>query len=270
MAHSNSPVSTTNTQLKPFKTYALASARIYEKSPYAPDHQWKYFDDRKGMLAFGRERSNLGGANPSTSIGHGAAESEIYWFRLTSEGRVWTFRLPTPFEYKVDKPFFHVFAGPDRLWAFRFDEDHEAAVFCRKVQDRTCPHLRDPALGATRPSNHKTIPKPRPRRVSTSMISQPQPNSFVHVSHVGFKDNVVETSRDINPEWGTMVKDMRGFGITNSICEEHLDYVEGWLAGAKHNKETVTKPVEQDKVEAPPAPPVRKRTLRRKPEMYFG
>lgn len=103
------------------------------------------------------------------------------------------------------------------------------------------------------------------------MISQPQPNSFVHVSHVGFTDNnVVQTSRDINPEWGTMVNNMRGFGITNSICEEHLDYVEGWLAGAKHTNANAPKPVEQGRVEAPSAPPVRKRTLRRKPEMYFG
>lgn len=142
MAHSNSPVSTTNAQIKPFKTYAIASARLYQKQFSDPDHQWTYCE-HKGVLAFGRERSNLGGANPSTSIGHGAAESENYWFRLTSEGRlVWTFKLPAPFEYRVDKPFFHVFSGNSRLLAFRFDEDHEAAIFCKKVQDRTCPHRR--------------------------------------------------------------------------------------------------------------------------------
>jgi hypothetical protein len=51
----------------------------------------------------------------SSSIGHGAVESEGHWFRLTEEGRtVWTFPIPSAFEYKMDKPFFHFFSASVR------------------------------------------------------------------------------------------------------------------------------------------------------------
>jgi len=260
--HSISPVSTINTPPKPNKIYAFAAARVYHKLFADPDYQWKY-SELRGVLYFGRDRSSLGGVNASTCIGHGATESENYWFRLICEGKlVWTFPLPTRFEYMVDKPFFHIFAGTGCMYAFRFEDDGEAAIFCKKVQDRTCPHLRGVTQSGNSSSKYNPVPQSRPRRVSTSMISQPQPNSYVHVVHVGFnKDGFIETSRD-NPAWASTVNGLRGAGVTQSICVEQMDYVEGFLTG----KFELPKPVEQVTVEAPP---VRKRTLRRKPEMYF-
>jgi len=258
MAQPTSPVSPATSFSKPFKAYAVATAvRVYHKQFSDPDNQWT-FCGHKGLLAFGRDRSNLTGGRGSSSIGHGATESDDYWFRVTDGGKtVWQFKIPAVFRYGADKPVFHVFSGSSRMFAFRFENDDEAAVFCKKVQDRTCPNLsRKPKFTGI----------PRPRRVSTSMISSPQPNSFVHLAHVGVnQEGIIETSKDIDPHWAILVKQLSGYGVTQSICEENLDFIEGFLAGAKSVGGELTSPVEQTKAE----PQEIKRTLRRKPVMYF-
>jgi len=258
MAQPTSPVSPATSFSKPFKAYAVATAvRVYHKQFSDPDNQWT-FCGHKGLLAFGRDRSNLTGGRGSSSIGHGATESDDYWFRVTDGGKtVWQFKIPADFRYGADKPFFHVFSGSSRMFAFRFENDDEAAVFCKKVQDRTCPNVsRKPKFTGI----------PRPRRVSTSMISSPQPNSFVHLAHVGVnQEGIIETSKDIDPHWAILVKQLSGYGVTQSICEENLDFIEGFLAGAKSVGGELTSPVEQTKAE----PQEIKRTLRRKPVMYF-
>lgn len=66
------------------------------------------------------------------------------------------------------------------------------------------------------------------------MISSPAPDSFVHVAHVGFNENgIVETSKDLDPAWAKLLGDLQAHGVRQSIVEENLDFVEGFLAGAK-------------------------------------
>jgi neural Wiskott-Aldrich syndrome protein len=95
-------------QPKAYKKYVAASARLYTK--FSDDEQWS-FTNHKGVIVFGRDRSNLVGGEVS-SIGHGTTKSEVHWFRLISAGvTVWTFRIPRQFDYMLDKPFFHTFTG---------------------------------------------------------------------------------------------------------------------------------------------------------------
>ncbi|TRM66897.1 hypothetical protein BD626DRAFT_545952 [Schizophyllum amplum] len=63
-----------------------------------------------------------------------------YSFRLADEtGRpIWTFKIPTGgFDYSLDRPFFHVFAGKSRRFGLRFDDDGLAEEFARIVRART-------------------------------------------------------------------------------------------------------------------------------------
>lgn len=79
----------------------------------------------------------------------------------------------------------------------------------------------------------KALPT-RPRRVSVSAISAPAPASFVHVAHVGINaKGTVETSRDIDPAWGVLIRDLQEYGVSQDVVAENLDFVEGFLAGAK-------------------------------------
>lgn len=92
-------------------------------------------------------------------------------------------------------------------------------------------------------NNHKTPTKKPSKsmsissqrgRISTTMISAPTPNSFVHVAHVGINEKgIIETSKDLDPTWTSLINELQGYGITQSICEEQLDFIEGFLAGAK-------------------------------------
>lgn len=66
------------------------------------------------------------------------------------------------------------------------------------------------------------------------MISAPAPASFVHVAHIGINaDGNIETSEDVDPAWAMMVQDLQGYGISHDILVENLDFVEGFLKGAK-------------------------------------
>jgi hypothetical protein len=78
-----------------------------------------------------------------------------------------------------------------------------------------------------------SVPIPRKPRITTSMISAPQPNSFVHIAHVGISEKGIEATKDVDPRWTTLLKELSGHGVTRSVCEEHLQFIEGFLAGAK-------------------------------------
>lgn len=91
----------------PYTVLATAGARVYHTKLTDKDDQWTY-SRWKGSLSFCRDIDN------PISLSRGAGEVEKHWFRLADEntGRtVWMFRLPEQFEYKIDRPFFHVFQG---------------------------------------------------------------------------------------------------------------------------------------------------------------
>jgi len=248
-----------------FKTYATARVRLYNKGIGDANSQWR-FASLEGVVVFGRNRSNLIGGEVAASIGHGAVESEKYWFKLYKDEKVlWVFLVPGKFHYEADKPFFHVFsASSGVMLGFRFDDDDEAAAFYKKVVDRTCPHGRSRPRALSAP---KTLPTPRPRRVSTSMISPPQQHSFLHVAHAGINDNgVVETSKDIGPSWNKIKHDLSAYGFTKSICDEQLDFIEGYLVGSKAAEKT-RKPSPAEKAKDESVEPQRR--LRRKPVTKF-
>lgn len=72
------------------------------------------------------------------------------------------------------------------------------------------------------------------------MISAPAPASFVHVAHIGINaDGNIEASEDMDPAWAMMVQDLQGYGISHDILAENLDFVEGFLKGAKLAKSQV-------------------------------
>lgn len=79
--------------------------------------------------------------------------------------------------------------------------------------------------------------KSRSVRLNPAIISAPEPSSFVHVAHVGINaDGIVETSKDIDPSWAVLIKDLHGYGISQDLVVENLDFIEGFFAGAKRAK----------------------------------
>lgn len=79
----------------------------------------------------------------------------------------------------------------------------------------------------------KALPS-RPRRVDPSTISAPAPASFVHIAHVGINaKGMIETSKDLDPAWQILVQDLQAYGVSHDVVEENVDFVEGFLAGAK-------------------------------------
>jgi len=44
---------------------------------------------------------------------------------------------------------------------------------------------------------------------------------------------MIETSKDIDPAWQILVQDLQAYGISHDVVEENVDFVEGFLAGAK-------------------------------------
>src|ERR1700691_4537675 len=139
------------------------------------------------------------------------------------------------------------------MFGFCFDDDDEAATFHTKVTDRTARPKRTYLLmcclcasshlhailagttkGRTKPAKKDKALPPRPRRINTSTISAPAPASFVHVAHVGINaKGTIETSKDIDPAWGVLIQDLQEYGVSRDVVVANLDFVEGFLAGAK-------------------------------------
>jgi len=246
------------------KIICTASARIYHK-PFGSSHpEWTY-SKIKGLLVFGRDR-DVHGVDDS-NIGHGYRLAETYWFRLVdlnTDRVIWMLRVPEVFEYHKDRPFFHVFSGSSRMFGFCFDDDDEATTFHSKVTDRIA-SPRPGTKGRTKPAKKdKPLPS-RPRRVNLSSISAPAPGSFVHVGHVGINaKGTVETSKDIDPAWGVLIQDLQEYGVSHDIVVEHLDFVEGFLAGARTKATTTGSNI----VKALPTsdkPPTKRSLFRKKP-----
>ncbi|KAL1660092.1 hypothetical protein GGF50DRAFT_119272 [Schizophyllum commune] len=109
---------------------------------------WAY-SGLAGMLSFGYEAGEAATVDPRISgpvdPTSGAVEIPepapvVYSLRLADEvGRpIWTFKVPTEgFDYQLDRPFFHVFAGKSRRFGLRFDDDARAEEFGRIVRART-------------------------------------------------------------------------------------------------------------------------------------
>jgi neural Wiskott-Aldrich syndrome protein len=271
-------ISVSESPSRAYKIFAAASGRVYHKQFADADCDWSY-SGHKGVIMFGRGRNDADNRLSAASVVQGGAEPNGLWFRLTDGGRTtWRFPVPLTFDYKVDKPFFHIFSGSvsrahspvrvssllkapsqSRMFGFRFDDDLDAASFCKEVMDRTRSTFRQlpfPSLAKQpksdvapwQPARQKSqrstsmrpggkansVPVPGKPRITTSMISAPQPNSFVHIAHVGISEKgVIEATKDVDPRWTSLLKELSGYGVTRSVCEEHLDFIEGFLAGAK-------------------------------------
>jgi len=94
-----------------YKVYAVGSARVYHTQFGAKHNDWTY-SRLKGLLVFGKDR--VIHSSEASSGSHVATDAEKYWFRLvdeTSGKTVWMFKVPAGFEYHLDRPFFHIFAG---------------------------------------------------------------------------------------------------------------------------------------------------------------
>ncbi|KAJ7701830.1 hypothetical protein B0H17DRAFT_846321, partial [Mycena rosella] len=164
-----------------YKVYASIGARVYHAAFASKQSEWIY-SGLRGSLMFGKDRA--------------AVEAQGYWFRLLDDAgkTIWIFKIPEiSFEYRIDKPFFHVFRGCSRKFGFLYSDDSEAAGFAKKVIGRTmaraCSRLASSAMG----------------RLSPTIISAPTANSFVHVAHVGAKKAATMVDVDEGePSW-TMV-----------------------------------------------------------------
>jgi hypothetical protein len=125
------------------------------------------------------------------------------------------------------------------MFGLLFDDDDEAETLAKKVIDRTCPNCMSPmmfpicqfpddssfpVLVVKSRTREKTL-STRPGRLSPSMISSPNPNSFVHVAHVAVnKNGVIETSKGIDPSWSTILADLQGHGVSQNVVLEDLDF----------------------------------------------
>lgn len=47
----------------------------------------------------------------------------------------------------------------------------------------------------------------------------------------------METSKNLDPSWDLLIKDLQGYGISRDVVVENRDFVEGFLAGSKVGKE---------------------------------
>lgn len=213
----------------------------------------------------------------ATIKAYGPRLKERYWFRLIdikTDSVVWVFPIPEVFEYHKDKPFFQYFSGTTRMLGFCFEEDEEADIFFRKVIDRTRRHFfgvlrsRSDSIKKAKPQNpfkpskfKSLTSRQAPMRPSTattikpSMISSPTPNSFVHISHVGLSSTgLVESGPE--PAWNALLEDLHDYGFESEgeVVSEvghgqtdgngcaSVDFMEGFLAGAKAVRSRLTHP----------------------------
>ncbi|KAH9923062.1 uncharacterized protein B0H18DRAFT_878903 [Fomitopsis serialis] len=234
------------------KILAIAPARLYQAPFGAREDGWAY-TGLKGMLVFGRDRVVMHGDKPLGS-GPGTSFDRRYWLRLVDtepgKGVVWMHLIPTDFQYRLDKPFFHVFQGKSRMFGIRFDEDGHADRFYKKMSDHCTLHAVLPprkiskAPSRSVPRNTSgTTSSSNAHRVRRSMISGPVPGTFDHVAHAGFTDGRLEASGKVEPEWKIMVEQMQRHGISLDGLQKHRvdgkmlvknkDFVEGFLQGAQ-------------------------------------
>ncbi|KZT63444.1 hypothetical protein DAEQUDRAFT_680399 [Daedalea quercina L-15889] len=228
------------------KILAMASARIYQAPFGAREDGWAY-TGLKGTLVFGRDRVVIHAEKPLGS-GPGTSFDRRYWFRLVDpapeKGVIWMHPIPSDFQYRFDKPFFHVFQGKSRMFGIRFEEDAHADRFYNKVSDSHATSWISKAPSRAVPRNSgNNADAGNSNRIRRSMISGPVPGTFDHVAHAGFTDGQFEASGKVEPEWRIMVEQMQRHGISLDGLQKHRvdgkmlaknkDFVEGFLQGAQ-------------------------------------
>ena len=145
------------------------------------------------------------------------------------------------------------------MFGFRFDEDSDAEQFIKSVASRVhitgmpytgtlkdsenpgphgynpCPAPRSPKPRAQKSSaSAAQTPAGSPRRVSPAMISAPAPGTFMHVAHIGVGDNGrIEATPNVEPGWTMVLEELQGYGVDEKMGAQDVDFVEGFLAGAK-------------------------------------
>ncbi|PIL29200.1 hypothetical protein GSI_09249 [Ganoderma sinense ZZ0214-1] len=144
------------------KVIAAAPARIYHSSFGASADDWASTGLR-GMLVFGRNRITVYPDRPLGG-GEGTSFEQNYWFRLidvdTGKGIVWFHPIPHELDYHADKPFFHTFSGASRMFGFRFDEDHDADKFHKRVTSRV--QISAPRAAKPQPQPYRAPAPPPP------------------------------------------------------------------------------------------------------------
>ncbi|KAF8128582.1 hypothetical protein EV363DRAFT_1297589 [Boletus edulis] len=258
------------------KVIATAAVRVYY-APFINAHlNWTY-SNLRGILVFGRDRE-AGNPPPGRGMGtHGLRLKERYWFRLVdikTDRVVWMFSVPEVFEYNKDKPFFHYFSGTTRMFGFCFDDDGEAAVFFKKVVDRTRRHsvFRPFCTNSAKKDkeNTKTPPTAKFKSIKANLISGPAPHSFVHVSHVGVNTRgIIESSKNIEPAWGAMIADLQGYGISPELMGNNMGFIKELVTGVPSELKTASAFAMYVSSPVPPPTPVTplpdtKRKIRRK------
>ncbi|KAI0795506.1 hypothetical protein C8Q75DRAFT_454004 [Abortiporus biennis] len=224
------------------KVFATIPAKVYH-APFGGNAESWTYSGLHGTLVFGRDRVTLH-PEKKTSSGPGGIIEQRYWFRLldlsNGKGLVWMHQVPDRFEYRVDKPFFHVFEGKTRMFGFRFEEDIDAAKFLKKVTT----HLPKPAPSSPFPKLKRsdTSTSSLKKRILPSMISSPNPETFVHLAHVGFDRNGrIEVSDDIEPGWTMMLEELKGYGVNEATVPSDRDFSNSFLAGFKRRSSKSTK-----------------------------
>ncbi|TFY57740.1 hypothetical protein EVJ58_g6845 [Rhodofomes roseus] len=231
------------------KILAVAPSRIYQAPFGAREDAWAY-TGLNGMLVFGRDRVAMHAERPLGS-GPGTSFERKYWLKLVDlapgKGVIWVHPIPTEFQYRLDKPFFHIFHGKSRMFGIRFEEDVHAERFYKKMSDSHATMLparkisKAPSRYAARATT--SVTNPAKNRIRRSLISGPVPGTFDHVAHAGFANGQFEASGKVEPELKIMVEQMQRHGISldglhkhrvdGNMLAENKDFVEGFLQGAQ-------------------------------------
>ncbi|KAJ7777916.1 hypothetical protein DFH07DRAFT_569407 [Mycena maculata] len=207
-----------------YKVYATIPARVYHAAFGSKQNEWIY-SGLSGSVVFGRDR--------------GSVDGEGCWFRLLEQpsGKtIWLFKIPEiSFEYRIDKPFFHVFRGCSRKFGFLYNDDTEAASFAKCIS-ATLPSCRPTA---ERPLVTMAVELPRSirsrlassamGRLSPTMISRPMSSSFAHVAHVGGKKRETVEADEGDPSWTMVLAELPDGGVSSATVIEQHDIAEEYM-----------------------------------------
>ncbi|KAJ3731490.1 hypothetical protein DFJ43DRAFT_999025 [Lentinula guzmanii] len=198
------------------RVLAEATVKLYHAKFSGMEYDWQYFNQR-GVVQFCQnqhggaegEHFTVEGDNSSPELSEAS-----YWFRLRDgmTGRIlWTFSIPEDCIYRIDKPFFHFFNGRSRMWGFLFERDEDAQAFGQLMQTQlpasnaSTSALTPPQGVVSSFKNQQSMTKLTP-----SLISLPQPNSFVHIGHIGLGgDGLIECSEGIDPTWSGVITELQ-------------------------------------------------------------
>lgn len=108
------------------KILTATLVRVYYA--YPDPHSWSY-TGLQGALVLAMDKNTTG-----------------FGFKLVdlqgTRGIVWEHEIWEPFEYNVDRPFFHSFAGDECMIGFVFADESEAKTMYKKVTTRKQPTVK--------------------------------------------------------------------------------------------------------------------------------